>query len=1170
MRIHELRSYRDRINSRLLSGLGIFASFMVATALSLYVWSPARESSAFDWTTVDGASPYVASLSGNDEIRISATPSASQAVFDQDDTLELTSTCPYGAAIYLNMDSSESNALSRTGTDEGIKTISATTGTSLVDNSWGYSLDNGSTFLPMPLSNGAPVNIYNSEQVESNTEITVKYGMKIDSSIPSGYYSGNVLYSTVANPSCAKYTLSFDTDGGTEIDDIQLTYGQTVNLSDFVTTKENFTLKGWELVGTDISFMANETGVNPNPNEELNVILKAKFVNGFYAIDYMQDMTKAVCDATTTPDYSPSTLETEDDLLFDTDGSHFGDTNYVPQTTLIDRRDGTPYLVRKLHDGKCWMVGALKISNYVATPEDTDIIAGGTYSIPAASDLESFSNNGDGVFIDSNVGGYYGYEVATVGSVGRENGSVFRKYDYGRSDSSICPKGWRLPDAGIFDDYNHLSDYFYSTGFIRQALGLPLAGYVGSNSIEYAGEEGFFWTSVESYPRSTVYTLHFGDEWNYEMDGERSQKDGVLVNCVADEHYTIRLVANNDTDRVWIEKASKGNKAYFKKPFWEGHGFLGWFTEPDGGVEVPTDTTDWSSDMTLYAHWENVSKSIQGFNCSELTNTGDSINLIDERDNNVYTVVKLRDGKCWMADSLRIIDKDLDSLLSDISINSSFTIPESSSQGFTPTEDKVGALLGNDIGYYNWYAATAGSGLNVANSGKTLISICPKGWRLPNIVEFTNSQTGFYDLQDRTGFLLNGSASLSVRDADHDGWYWADSAKTSQYAYAMHLVNRGIEISSNYRNIRGANVRCIAEEHYFIDLDPQADDVTLSTSLYRVIPGQAVDIATPFRLGYEFLGWFTSPTGGVEITSDKTDWSSNIVLYAHWGHNSVGIHSIETMQEMTSSICSATTTPLASAKAFDTGGLHHGDTNYVPRTKLKDIRDNKYYTVSKLADGSCWMSQDLSLDLSPSKVLTNSDTDLNSKTTWTSGHTTQTELGIKWGESALAAGLAEHSYHPISSRAYHRAGKTQSSSPTLSGDQYLWESTGNYYSWAAATAGTGSGNQTYTDVQDSICPKGWRLPKGDTGQKSFTYLVNAYGLTKDVITQDPFNYIRAGYYKYDTGTVANDTYYTYIWSAYGFVNNGGVYAYNFSVQTELNPRAGYGRGDGRLVRCVAR
>ena len=42
-------------------------------------------------------------------------------------------------------------------------------------------------------------------------------------------------------------------------------------------------------------------------------------------------------------------------------------------------------------------------------------------------------------------------------------------------------------------------------------------------------------------------------------------------------------------------------------PTYSGHGFLGWFTESEEGVQVTNETTvELESDITLYAHWESA------------------------------------------------------------------------------------------------------------------------------------------------------------------------------------------------------------------------------------------------------------------------------------------------------------------------------------------------------------------------------------------------------------------------------------------------------------------------------------------------------------------------------------------------------------------------------------
>ena len=79
-----------------------------------------------------------------------------------------------------------------------------------------------------------------------------------------------------------------------------------------------------------------------------------------YDIEYMQEMTPEICDASSTP------------AAFLEDGSINLD---VPETHLTDARDGRSYTVRKLADGNCWMTEnlALNLGDRTFTAEDTDI-----------------------------------------------------------------------------------------------------------------------------------------------------------------------------------------------------------------------------------------------------------------------------------------------------------------------------------------------------------------------------------------------------------------------------------------------------------------------------------------------------------------------------------------------------------------------------------------------------------------------------------------------------------------------------------------------------------------------------------------------------------------------------------------------------------------------------
>ncbi len=202
-----------------------------------------------------------------------------------------------------------------------------------------------------------------------------------------------------------------------------------------------------------------------------------------------------------------------------------------------------------------------------------------------------------------------------------------------------------------------------------------------------------------------------------------------------------------------------------------------------------------------------------------------------------------------------------------------------------------------------------------------------------------------------------------------------------------------------------------------------------------------------------------------------------------------GFYCIRTMQEMTPEVCDATTTPLASANEVTFEQTN--DNTKIPRTILTDTRDNKKYLISKFADGRCWMSQNLELELSSSVTLTSVDTDLNMKDSWTPDRSTGNsinELQTNGYDDSYEEGYwSARSFH--SSTPYLRGGITAANSASTDDGKSEWEKVGIYYNGIAATAGSiedlynnswSSSIYEYDQsAKDSICPKGWKLPSYD-------------------------------------------------------------------------------------------
>lgn len=251
-----------------------------------------------------------------------------------------------------------------------------------------------------------------------------------------------------------------------------------------------------------------------------------------------------------------------------------------------------------------------------------------------------------------------------------------------------------------------------------------------------------------------------------------------------------------------------------------------------------------------------------------------------------------------------------------------------------------------------------------------------------------------------------------------------------------------------------------------------------------------------------------------------------------------GIARISTMQEMTGEVC--WNTPLHAEK------------------QLTDTRDGTSYYVVKLADGNCWMAQNLALDINATVGLSSTDTDINPpNTVWSAANpgvdtddkvkvapqntvnaifvnheeaiatsTDSWNLG-KWvlaiPEKGTSCGSGsdiknfsqctnvgfvnvENGYTPnyIAKVGSWTAPNGTAYSDTLVAVDEVTKSydphylVGNYYTWNTATAGSG-GWIVDKAARDSICPKGWQLPNyGSAEDGSFNYMLSQYGVDRDL------------------------------------------------------------------------
>jgi uncharacterized protein (TIGR02145 family) len=197
---------------------------------------------------------------------------------------------------------------------------------------------------------------------------------------------------------------------------------------------------------------------------------------------------------------------------------------------------------------------------------------------------------------------------------------------------------------------------------------------------------------------------------------------------------------------------------------------------------------------------------------------------------------------------------------------------------------------------------------------------------------------------------------------------------------------------------------------------------------------------------------------------------------------------------------------------------------------LTDSRDGNKYTIKKLRDGLCWMTDNLRIaDI----TLTSTDSNLPD------GETFTIPASSPVGFTTIDANVA-----------------------------YVNDTYGGYYTFLTATAGWGSSSVNLGNAPKDICPKGWRLPTGGMTNANTVYgeydrLFHTYDTAE--LLQDIPNFKLGGYGLLDEMyTDINEGLY---WSGTSYNGKNAYFAY-ISPSAGLKAQDVIPKTSGFNVRCV--
>ncbi|CDE09098.1 putative uncharacterized protein [Bacillus sp. CAG:988] len=261
-------------------------------------------------------------------------------------------------------------------------------------------------------------------------------------------------------------------------------------------------------------------------------------------------------------------------------------------------------------------------------------------------------------------------------------------------------------------------------------------------------------------------------------------------------------------------------------PSKSGNRFTGWYTAKVGGTKIePSTTVTTLENHTLYAHWTGITYFI----------------TLDPNGGSVSTTFKM------------------------VTFNSNYgTLPKPSRSGYN---------------FLGWFTAKEG-GTEVTSSTRMTT---PKNhtlyahWSVDSFTVTFNANGGSVSPSSKSvtyGATYGTLPTPSRTGYKFLGWY---TSKTG-----------GTKVTSSTKVTNGKNHTLYAQwSASSSSVIYNANGGSVSPSSKSVTYGNTYGtLPTPSRTGYKFLGWFTSITGGTQVTpSTKVTTTETHTIYAHWQAN---------------------------------------------------------------------------------------------------------------------------------------------------------------------------------------------------------------------------------------------------------------------------------------------
>ena len=343
---------------------------------------------------------------------------------------------------------------------------SGVTSANFTNNTWGYNLSQDSVsdttaYKAVPTANGDTAIISTSSPTEADT-YNLTFGTKVDTSLPSGTYSNDVVVSVVVNPTII-----------TSI--TQLTYMQDMTPEICASSTENDTTRLTDIRDGKQYWVAKL----PDNNCWMTQNLDLDLTNGTLL----------------TPDDSDVSSSWDPPRSTEKNGTVTSDSTYTETYSW----DFGLYVKNNPDDYDSYCDRVKTMSGCEGWTDATDLT-------PAEAEWTgSVDNTVSGSTYDAHflIGNFYQWNAATAGS----GGTITSQ----EADDSICPKGWQLPTSNNSNSgsFGGLVGSLNGTTITQAPYYFNPGGYVELGSLWNAGREGDYWSSTADSITGDAYILYF-------------------------------------------------------------------------------------------------------------------------------------------------------------------------------------------------------------------------------------------------------------------------------------------------------------------------------------------------------------------------------------------------------------------------------------------------------------------------------------------------------------------------------------------------------------------------------------------------------------------------------------------------------------------------------------